>query len=55
MADERGHDRDVGVELDLAGQVDDDEVFFREGFEGLGQKVEVLEEESVAVSNCPKG
>ncbi len=34
------------VQLDLAGHVDDDEVFFRHGVEGFGEEVEVFEEES---------
>lgn len=45
VVDEAGHDGDVGVELDLAGEVDDDEIFFRERFQGLGEEVEVLEKE----------
>ena len=46
VADERGQDRDVRVQLDLAGHVDYDQVFFRHGVEGLGEEVEVLEQES---------
>lgn len=46
VADEGREDGDVSVQFDLAGHVDDDEVFFRDGVEGLGEEVEVFEEES---------
>lgn len=42
MFDEGGNNGDVGIEFDLPGEVDDDEVLFREGLEGLGEEVEVL-------------
>ena len=41
--DEGWDDGNVGIEFDLARQVEDDEIFFCEGFEGLGEEVEVLE------------
>lgn len=44
MFDKGRDDRDVGVEFDLAGEVEDDEVFFGEGLEGVGEEVKVLEE-----------
>lgn len=46
VAHQRGEDGDVRVQLDLAGHVDDDKVFFRDGIEGFGEEVEVFEEES---------
>lgn len=49
MGDEGGQQGDVGVELDLAGEVEEDEVFVCEGLEGGGEEVEVLQEESVNI------
>lgn len=48
--DEGGDHGDVRVQFDLAGEVDEDEVFFGEGLEGGGEEVEVFEEESVTQS-----
>ncbi len=48
VAHQRGQDGDVRVQLDLARHVDYDEVFFRHAVEGLGEEVDVFEEESVA-------
>ena len=36
----------MGVEFDLPGEVEEDEVFFRQGVEIFVEEVEVLKEES---------
>jgi hypothetical protein len=45
----------VRVELDLAGHVDDDEVFFGERIECFGKEVEVLEQELKTVDESAVG
>lgn len=45
----------MGVQLDLAGHVEDDEVFFRQRIEGFSQPVKVLEEEFEAVDEAAVG
>lgn len=46
MSDQGGDDGDMGIELDLAGEVEDDHVFFRKRFQGAGKEIEVFEEKS---------
>lgn len=48
-------DGDVGVQLDLARHVDDDEVLLRQRVEGLGEEVQVLHEELEAVDQAAVG
>ena len=43
------------VQLDLAWEVEDDEVFFAEGLDGLGEEVEVLQEELEAEDQAAVG
>lgn len=42
---EGGKDGNMGIQFDLIGYVEDDEVFFCEGIESFGQLVEVFYEE----------
>ncbi|KAB8345952.1 hypothetical protein FH972_023004 [Carpinus fangiana] len=50
-----GHDGDVGVELNLAGHVDDDKVVVGHIFERVGQEVEVVLQELEAVDQAAVG
>lgn len=55
VLDEGGQDGDVGVKLDLAGHVDDDEVFLGQRVDGFGDEVEVLEQELETVDQPAVG
>lgn len=55
MFDQARQDRDVRVELDLAGHVEDDEVVVGDFLEGIGEPVEVFHEELEAVDEAAIG
>ena len=55
MLDQRRQHRDVRVKLNLAGHIDDDEVFLGQGVDGVGDEVEVLEEEFETVDQPAVG
>jgi hypothetical protein len=53
--DKVGQDGHVGVELDLAGHVEDDQIVVGDFLERVGQEVEVLHEELEAVDEAAVG